>query len=124
MCLQAHYRSELEFSWEGLGAAQTRLKRLVMRVRNLLASAEYTQNLPAAPEAIADEVVRRLVQAASEQMSDDLNTPTCLTSVEAIAELNRGSAAENLGSPLHLDGILGLNFIGLTRFHLPIPPTP
>src|SRR3546814_499824 len=30
MCLQAHYRSELEFSWEGLGAALTRLKRLVM----------------------------------------------------------------------------------------------
>lgn len=24
MCLQAHYRSELEFSWEGLGAALTR----------------------------------------------------------------------------------------------------
>src|SRR3546814_12709745 len=92
MCLQAHYRSELEFSWEGLGAAQTRLKRLVMRVRNLLASAEYTQNLTAAPEAIADEVVRRLVQAASEQMSDDLNTPTCLTFVEEIAELKRGSA--------------------------------
>ncbi|WP_408589075.1 cysteine--tRNA ligase, partial [Novosphingobium sp.] len=30
MCLQAHYRSELEFSWEGLGAALTRLKRMVM----------------------------------------------------------------------------------------------
>jgi cysteinyl-tRNA synthetase len=28
MCLQAHYRSELEFSWEGLLAAFVRLKRL------------------------------------------------------------------------------------------------
>ena len=35
MCLQAHYRSELEFSWEGLGAALTRLKRLVMGVERL-----------------------------------------------------------------------------------------
>jgi cysteinyl-tRNA synthetase len=35
MCLQAHYRSELEFSWEGLGAALTRLKRLVMAVETL-----------------------------------------------------------------------------------------
>ena len=35
MCLQAHYRSELEFSWEGLGAALTRLKRLVMQVDKL-----------------------------------------------------------------------------------------
>jgi cysteinyl-tRNA synthetase len=30
MCLQAHYRSELEFSWEGLQAAFVRLKRMVM----------------------------------------------------------------------------------------------
>ncbi|MGH6786277.1 MAG: cysteine--tRNA ligase, partial [Novosphingobium sp.] len=28
MCLQAHYRSELEFSWEGLQAALVRLRRL------------------------------------------------------------------------------------------------
>ena len=32
MCLQAHYRSELEFSWEGLQAAFVRLKRMVMGV--------------------------------------------------------------------------------------------
>ena len=37
MCLQAHYRSELEFSWDGLGAALTRLKRLVMAMENLKA---------------------------------------------------------------------------------------
>jgi cysteinyl-tRNA synthetase len=37
MCLQAQYRSELEFSWEGLGAALTRLKRLVMAVEQLRA---------------------------------------------------------------------------------------
>src|SRR6185437_15890573 len=35
MCLQAHYRSELEFSWEGLGAALTRLKRLILRIEKL-----------------------------------------------------------------------------------------
>ena len=35
MCLQAHYRSELEFSWEGLGAALVRLKRMVGQVEKL-----------------------------------------------------------------------------------------
>ena len=35
MCLQAHYRSELEFTWEGLQAALTRLKRIVMGVAAL-----------------------------------------------------------------------------------------
>ncbi len=38
MCLQAHYRSELEFSWEGLGAALTRLKRMVIGVERLKAN--------------------------------------------------------------------------------------
>ena len=32
MCLQAHYRSELEFSWEGLQAAFVRLKRMLLLV--------------------------------------------------------------------------------------------
>src|SRR3546814_12045746 len=51
MCLQAHYRSELEFSWEGLGAALTRLKRLVMAVERLKAS---TGNERTAFEALND----------------------------------------------------------------------
>ena len=33
MCLQAHYRSELEFTWENLAAASTRLKRVVCHER-------------------------------------------------------------------------------------------
>ena len=32
MCLQAQYRSEMEFGWDGLAAAQVRLKRLVQMV--------------------------------------------------------------------------------------------
>jgi cysteinyl-tRNA synthetase len=122
MCLQAHYRSELEFSWEGLGAAQTRLKRLVMRVRNMIEGPESTQNLPLAPEGIQDEVIRRLVQAASEQMSDDLNTPTCLTFVEEIAELKSGSATDKLGALLQIDNILGLSLLRITRADLRIRP--
>src|SRR3546814_12543238 len=55
-------------------------------------------------------------------MSDDLNTPTCLTFVEEIAQLKRGSAADKLGALMQLDGILGLNLLGLTRFDLRIRP--
>lgn len=35
MCLQAHYRSELEFSWEGLQSAFVRLKRMLMAFEKL-----------------------------------------------------------------------------------------
>src|SRR3546814_10992700 len=52
MCLQAHYRSELEFSWDGLGAALTRLQRLVMAaspVRDAAAAAIADRRLTDLP---------------------------------------------------------------------------
>ncbi|HEU0067476.1 MAG TPA: cysteine--tRNA ligase, partial [Sphingomonas sp.] len=65
MCLSAHYRSEMEFSWEGLAAALTRLKRLVQGVEALRVRAgDQAGSSPAA-------YIERLDAA----MSDDLNTP-------------------------------------------------
>ena len=49
MCLQAHYRSELEFSWEGLQAALVRLKRMVMGVSTLKTRHTDTQTRHADP---------------------------------------------------------------------------
>jgi cysteinyl-tRNA synthetase len=40
MCLQAHYRSELEFSWEGLQAALTRLKRMLRTINKYALSGD------------------------------------------------------------------------------------
>ena len=76
MCLQAHYRSELEFSWEGLGAALTRLKRLVMAavpVREA-ESAEVT-----------DHRLTDLLAKFDMAISDDLNTAVALTLIEEAA---------------------------------------
>ncbi|NWP01109.1 cysteine--tRNA ligase, partial [Escherichia coli] len=67
LCLQAQYRSELEFSAENLAAALTRLKRLVMTVSALKARAEGDGTAPEAWLARLDEAV-----------SDDLNTPRAL----------------------------------------------
>src|SRR3546814_8593840 len=67
MGLQAHYRSELEFSWEGLGAALTRLKRLVMAVERLKAS---TGNERTEFEALND---------FDKAICDDLTSPKALT---------------------------------------------
>ncbi len=50
MCLQAHYRSELEFSWEILAAALTRLKRMVMAVAPLTGlAAARPSGIPSSP---------------------------------------------------------------------------
>ena len=88
MCLQAHYRSELEFSWDGLGAALVRLKRLVMAVEAVKTRLEADDTPIAAPEGgwtldtAVDEVggtLRPLVVRFDKAVSDDLNTPQALT---------------------------------------------
>jgi cysteinyl-tRNA synthetase len=114
MCLQAHYRSELEFSWEGLGAALTRLKRLVMAVAGLRAQAQ-----PAlAPGAQFAPLLARFDEA----VSDDLNTPVALTVLEEVAALKRADPGEKLAALAALDAVLGLNLLALDRTELRIRP--
>src|SRR5690606_3627816 len=66
MCLQAHYRSELEFSWEGLGAALTRLKRMVLAVVQLKERAAAADR--------AGSKFAPLIGRFDAAISDDLNT--------------------------------------------------
>jgi cysteinyl-tRNA synthetase len=117
MCLQAHYRSELEFSWEGLGAALTRLKRMVMAVERL--------NRDAARGFTQDEL--QVIEAPwlvdlDEALSDDLNTPRALTSFEDV--LFNKSLGEDLilRAVETMDTVLGLNLLTLTRADLRIRP--
>ncbi len=74
MCLQAHYRSELEFSWEGLGAALVRLKRLVMGVESLKSRhAELVSASIATPETAgrAEEWTLSRQTSAAKQVQHD-----------------------------------------------------
>jgi len=114
MCLQAHYRSELEFSWEGLGAALTRLKRLVMAVANLIAQAQPA----AAPGAKFAPLLDRFDAA----MADDLNTPVALTVLEEAMALKKTDAGEKLGALAAMDAVLGLDLLNLTRADLRLRP--
>ena len=114
MCLQAHYRSELEFSWEGLGAALTRLKRLVMAVANLTAQARPA----AAPGAKFAPLLDRFDAA----MADDLNTPVALTALEEALALKKTDAGEKLATLAAMDAVLGLDLLNLTRADLRLRP--
>ncbi len=112
MCLQAHYRSELEFSWEGLGAALTRLKRMVMAFQSVQGSGEGDLDQR------RDDFKVRFDVA----ISDDLNTPQALTIFEeALGAPGLGpgwkaSIAEGM------DKVLGLGLLDLLRPDLRIRP--
>ena len=115
MCLQAQYRSELEFSWDGLGAALTRLKRLVLSVGQLRDRVVGEVGRPGAR--FADALAR--FEAA---VSDDLNTPLALTVLDEIVGMKKVDPGEKLAAIGVVDAVLGLGLLTLGRGDLRIRP--
>ena len=115
MCLQAHYRSELEFSWEGLAAAFTRLKRMVMGVEKLKDGRPKSKPSPAGWE---DEWLNELEMS----VTDDLATPLLLADLDALVGWRVENSADVLNVLAKYDSVLGLNLLTLTRADLRIRP--
>jgi len=114
MCLQAHYRSELEFSWEGLEAALTRLKRMVMAAARLL-------DVEPSPEAEHPKFAASLA-TFEDAMRDDLNTPIALTALEDALGVKKVDAGIKRAVVESMDAVLGLRLFDLTREELRIRP--
>ncbi len=115
MCLQAHYRSELEFSWEGLGAAQTRLKRMLMAVEPL-------RNATSPAETVELKNFTSLLFGFEESLSDDLNTSLALTAFDLVVGENRLDKSQKLATLYKMDEVLGFGLSVLTRADLRIRP--
>jgi cysteinyl-tRNA synthetase len=113
MCLQAHYRSEMEFTWEGLQAALVRLKRMVMGVESYR-TAPNAENI--------DPKLAHVLDEFNDAICDDLNTPRALMAIENLT----GTKAFGVDAkrPLieKMDKALGLNLLTLTRQDLRIRP--
>ncbi|NNF93864.1 MAG: cysteine--tRNA ligase [Altererythrobacter sp.] len=114
MCLQAHYRSELEFSWEGLQAALTRLKRIVMAVERLA-------DAPSQPMAEHPKFAPMLAKF-EEAVSDDLNTSIALTALEDALAVKKVDAGIKRAVVEHMDAVLGFDLFNLARTDLRIRP--
>ncbi len=115
MCLQAHYRSELEFSWDNLGAALTRLKRMVMAVSQL------RETTGAATE-ISHPKLTELLSRFDAAISDDLNTPIALTILEEAIALKKIDAAQKLATIARMDDVTGLALLTVSRADLRLRP--
>ncbi|MDZ3832754.1 MAG: cysteine--tRNA ligase [Sphingopyxis sp.] len=113
MCLQAHYRSELEFSWEGLAAALTRLKRLVMAVAPL-------RDIEAST--ITDKRLTDLLAKFDAAVSDDLNTAVALTVIEEAAAMKKIDTAQKRAAIAKMDAVLGLDLLTIARADLRLRP--
>ena len=137
MCLQAHYRSELEFSWEGLQAALTRLKRMVMAVETLksrhaeLVSASMPDSEPwvraggwTLKQVQGDDwgTLQGALEKFDAAMADDLNTAVALTALEDVLATKKVDPAKKLALVAAMDSVLGPDLFNLTRADLRIRP--
>ena len=113
MCLQAHYRSELEFSWEGLGAALTRLKRIVMAVERLK---DETAGDP------SHQKFAPMREKFASAISDDLNTSVALVALEEALAVKKVDGGVKRAVIEDMDRVLGLDLFDLSREDLRIRP--
>ena len=139
LCLSAHYRSELEFSPEGLAAALTRLQRLVIGVEQLRdtvgkpdwmrvvvessaskgASFAYQR---AVIEAGLDARARELLNQFDTALSSDLMVPQALPLLEQALADKSLAGDQKLRLVTSMDMALGLQLLGLSRIDLRVRP--
>lgn len=117
LCLQAHYRSELEFSWDNLAAALTRLKRMVMAVKRLQAR----DNVQTRSDWNSLESTQQL-QVFDKEISTDLNTSNALAILELLISRGDVSPQQRLEGVAAMDAVLGFGLLDLERSKLRIRP--
>ena len=115
LCLQAHYRSELEFSFDNLQAALTRLKRMVMAISAL-------RETTGPSDAVDDPRLTALASRFDAALSDDLNTAVALTLIDEVIAMKKVDPAQKLGCIIAMDAALGLNLGDLSREDLRLRP--
>lgn len=77
MLMHTHYRTQLNFTFEGLEGAKVSLARLndfILRMQEL-------SNLKEKPSAIARPILKKTIQAFSEALADDLNVSKALAAI-------------------------------------------
>jgi len=115
MCLQAHYRSEMEFSFANLDAAFTRLKRLVMGIEKLR---EKVVTIPG-----GNSVESAGFNATFDrEISDDLNTSNVLAFTDLVLGRSDIAPEDRLDFFNRIDEVLGLNLTTLARADLRVRP--
>ncbi|MFA6091436.1 MAG: cysteine--tRNA ligase [Elusimicrobiota bacterium] len=99
-CFGAHYRRQLEFSWEALEAAKTARKRLTERAKDLAA-------------APSGKIPAEAAEAFRARLADDLDVPGALAVLwDGLKGL---AAAEQRGLLEEADKALGLRFFERTE---------
>jgi cysteinyl-tRNA synthetase len=114
LCLTAHYRSELEFTWENLESARKSLLSLREKIRMLKEEARK-EKIKSDPE-----IVKFYRQMFLKAINDDLNMPKALSVVwKLVRSKERIGPGDRLDLLFEFDRILGLNLEKEEEWELP-----
>ncbi len=120
LCLGAHYRSQLQFSWEGLEAAASGRRGLVERLARLREEAgeespgaaqttrPATEQPPGGPAGSEAGPEQDHVRAFLAELADDLNSPRGLAVLWGLLRDSGLPPASRLRGALAMDRVLGL----------------
>jgi cysteinyl-tRNA synthetase len=137
LLLQAHYRSQTEFSWAAMDSAQAGLRRLLDRyaaARSAAASSASASSAStssastrsaSARSASADQLsaaAAGYLEAFDRAVSDDLNTPRALASVIAASRDDRLSDADLSALARQFDQVLAIGLTDLSPADLDLKP--
>ena len=122
MCLQAHYRSELEFSWEGLQAAFVRLKRLKRTYDLNFLDTIMTYGREETGGIVFD-VPSTEAQDFASAVSNDLNTSEALIAFDdLLSNRKKYDPLQVRRDVLAMGEVLGLEFWQFKATDFRIPP--
>jgi cysteinyl-tRNA synthetase len=104
LLLQAHYRSQIDFSWEAMHSARTGLRRLLTR---------YTSTR-STPGAILSSAARGHLDAFDAALSDDLNTAKALAVVAEASRDESLTVDERCALAREFDAVLAIGLSDLS----------
>ncbi|MDB5186213.1 MAG: cysS [Candidatus Saccharibacteria bacterium] len=90
MVLQAHYRNQVNFTWESLGSAQYRLRNL-----RQLAQLQHQQNIVTDQGGITAEEIQGYAERFRTALFDDIDTPGALSSFSNLENTVRANQLQN-----------------------------
>jgi len=113
LCLNAHYRSKLFFSWEALRGAQNSLENLYEKIREIrenYSSNSISRNLSS---------VRTYSKKFLNLINDDLNIPQALALMWKLIKDKKVPSSEKYKLLLDFDKIFGLNIEKIKKIKIP-----
>lgn len=126
LTLTAHYRSQLNLTWESLAAAQSALNNLYQQFRDLAEAADpfwpltkLAAFLNLAGRSAALKASARYAEKFRERINDDLDTPGAVALVWQMLADQTLPAAAKKEQLLKFDRVLGLNLAGVKATVVP-----